>query len=119
VSRGLKDGEVRDTCEALGWCSFSVFSSYLHNQNYLTLKGGDADAAFRELLFSLQQVDKNIRLQTSWRSIEKYIQLEGKMASWKDKVSSMEEELGSEEERLNREFEVYETKNFEKDEEVL
>ena len=41
------------------------------------------------------------------------------MASWKDKVSSMEEELGSEEERLNREFEVYETKNFEKDEEVL
>jgi hypothetical protein len=118
-SRGLKNAVVRDTCEGLGWCGFSVFSSYLHSQNYLTLNDGGTEAAFKELLASLREADQNIRVQTNWRNLEKYIQLEANMTSWKTKLSSIERELGSEEQRLNQEHEVIETKDFEKDEEIL
>jgi hypothetical protein len=116
---GLRNACVRDYSEDCGWSSFSVFSSYLHLQNYLMLENDDTKQAFRELLETLRKIDVKIRIRSNWQSLEKYMRLETVRAEWKNKVTFTETELSSEESRLSQESEVYETKNFDEDEEIL
>jgi hypothetical protein len=118
-SHGLKSARVRENSEDCGWSSFSVFSSYLHSQNFLTLESNDTKQAFSELLDDLRKVDGKIRIRSDWQNLEKYMQLEAELAEWKNKVAFTETALYFEEERLARESETHETGNFDKDEEIL
>jgi hypothetical protein len=116
---GLRNACIRDYSEDSGWSNFSVFSSYLHLQNYLMLESDDTKQAFKELLDALRKVDDKIRLRSNWQSLEKYMRLENEMTEWKNKVAFTETELSSEERKLSQESEVHETKNFDEDEEIL
>jgi hypothetical protein len=116
---GLQNASVRDVAQGCGWTSFSVFSSYLHKQNYLILKSGDTERAFGDLIDVLRKTDEKMRIKTSWQSLEKYIQLESEVATWKSKLAQTETDLNSEEDKLSRESVVHETENFDADDEIL
>jgi hypothetical protein len=116
---GLENASVDYICEDCGWTSFSIYSSYLHNQNFLLLENDDTRLAFKELIEYLKRIDGKIRTRTNWQSLEKYIQLETEKAKWKLQGDIIETELNSEEQRLNRESEVHETEKFDEDEAIL
>jgi hypothetical protein len=118
-AHGLRNACVRDYSEDCGWSSFSVFSSYIHSQNFLMLESNNTKQAFKELLDDLRKVDDKVRVRSNWQNLEKYMHLENEMTEWKNKVAFTETELSSEESRLSRESEVHETKNFDEDEEIL
>jgi hypothetical protein len=118
-ANGLKNAIVRYIAEGGGWTSFSVFSSYLQDQSFLTLINNNTKLAFSELLENLRKIDRRIRIQTHWRSLEKYIQLEAVMAEWRSKVTQNETALNCEEDSMNRESEVHETEDFDAEEEIL
>jgi hypothetical protein len=118
-TNGLKNAFVREIAEGGGWSGFSVFSSYLHNQSFLTVINNDTKQAFRELLENLRKIDRRIRIKTHWRSLEKYKQLEADTAEWKTKLNQSDAALNSEEDNLNKESEVHETEGFDAEEEIL
>jgi hypothetical protein len=116
---GLQKPFVRDVEEGCGWACFSVFSAYLQNRNYLTLENGDAKGAFKELLKIFKKIDCNVRVRTDWLSLEQYIQLESKVEEWAGKTLQIQSELDSEESKLSRGSSVFETENFDVDEDIL
>jgi hypothetical protein len=116
---GLQKPFIRDAEDGCGWASFSVFSAYLQNRNYLILENGNPTGAFKELLHVLKKIDSNVRARTDWLSLEQYIQLESKMAEWTGKTLQIQTELDSEENKLSRGSSVFQTENFDVDEDTL
>ena len=117
--RGLQQPSVRDVEESCGWSSFCVFSSYLENRNYLNLENADTQKAFASLLSLLRQFDRNVRVKTDWQSLERYMRIEAQADKFANKTTQIKAAMKAEEEKLDRRSSVYETANFDKDDDML
>ncbi len=88
-------------------------------KNYVILNNGDTKRAFEDLLQTLKKVDDKIRIRTNWQSLERYIALEQEAKIWKTKVRQLEADMCAEEDKISKACVVYETQDFDSDDEVM
>jgi hypothetical protein len=116
---GLQNAKIREESEDSGWTSYTIFSSYFDMKNYVILNNGDTKRAFEDLLQTLKKVDDKIRIRTNWQSLERYIALEQEAKIWKTKVRQLEADMCAEEDKISKACVVYETQDFDSDDEVM
>ncbi len=115
----LKEPRLIEVEECSGWTSFSVFSSYVNESNFLRLDDANTARAFEQLLAVLKEADQSVFVKTDWRSLDRYMRLETELAKHMNKTAEVRGKIDYEESKLNKESIVHETAGFSEGEDVL